>query len=371
MRIQHVLEQGVSALQTSDPVAAGEPTSPQQLPPAEIPSLDDPDAESGEISSHGAVNSDDPRNSSQPVVSPEVEAEVEVDGSNEPAMVGDVQRFQKLLESISQIYSSQDPGNWKGKEASHVPQAVVGTDGIQIRVEHGMSSDHFIPWIGVIDNEGQVIYARSISADDSAATLQIPPTMPAASASPYVPVAYCNRHGLWVGEPFESAEAADSADNNAERGNDSTPEADELPLKHPDLIEFEQILQSTDLVLTPDDPGPWAEKAASHTPRIVEVDVPGEGGEQSLQRVVTVTHPMQAADNGEQGHWIEMIAVLDSEGRPLLAHRFTGEESAPELLIPSDMPTELTPVAICNKHGLWKGPTFRQEPPEAGTNTLA
>ena len=70
----------------------------------------------------------------------------------------------------------------------HVPTYEVNDDEIYVKVNHVMEDDHYIEWISIVFEDGEV--TTFFNPGDEATVI-----------SSYVPgstiYAYCNKHGLW------------------------------------------------------------------------------------------------------------------------------------------------------------------------------
>jgi len=104
--------------------------------------------------------------------------------------------------------------------------------------------------------------------------------------------------------------------------------------------------ESSGVTYSPDAPGMWAGKEATHTPTVT---VNADG-------TVTVsnTHPM------EEGHWINTIFVRDQNGQVIHLIDFTARGAnkstvASTTFRPREGTSQVTGYSYCNLHDLWMG----------------
>ena len=104
------------------------------------------------------------------------------------------------------IFSKKSPQQYKGKAGSHAPLAFqsIKTREITVKVEHGMSDEHFIEYVYLRDVKTKEIVAfKKFSkemANDKNLHQPILKFMPEKETEGRVrPYAYCNKHGLWKG----------------------------------------------------------------------------------------------------------------------------------------------------------------------------
>jgi desulfoferrodoxin (superoxide reductase-like protein)/broad specificity phosphatase PhoE len=110
------------------------------------------------------------------------------------------------------LYTLESPGPFKGKEQSHTPIGKVNrtTGDITFSVPHPFENDHFIQYMYYkrtfaslsVENAliGDVV-EFSPSVGDNSASLSFTPME--GETGTIVPFAYCNKHGLWQGEPVD------------------------------------------------------------------------------------------------------------------------------------------------------------------------
>ena len=105
--------------------------------------------------------------------------------------------------SAEVVFTKDDPGAYRGKEDSHVPQITYEKTetGLKVRVSvlHEMNAEtpHYIMWIKLFDGENNLLGEKEFQAEDERAEAEFDLT-----ATPSVLKAYegCNLHGVWVNE---------------------------------------------------------------------------------------------------------------------------------------------------------------------------
>jgi superoxide reductase len=101
------------------------------------------------------------------------------------------------------IYTRGDPGEWEGKQQSHVPQIAYEKAGaglkVTVTVNHPMDADlpHYIMWIKLFDGEGNLLGQEEFEATEekAVATFEL-----ATTPAKLVAHEKCNLHGIWMDE---------------------------------------------------------------------------------------------------------------------------------------------------------------------------
>lgn len=102
----------------------------------------------------------------------------------------------KAIEVDQQVHTAIYPGEYKGKEDSHVPKVELVDDKATIEVAHEMKEEHWIKYIWLNDELGNIIRAVKLAHTDSPMLhAKLPDGVKAVVAS-----AFCNVHGLWRSE---------------------------------------------------------------------------------------------------------------------------------------------------------------------------
>jgi desulfoferrodoxin (superoxide reductase-like protein) len=113
--------------------------------------------------------------------------------------------FQDLAKT-GPIFSAEEPGEWQGKQETHVPVATLTDTAVEIVVEHVMDDGtddgkklHFIEFIWIIDADtGECLAAKRLLPNHGAeAKASFKGNFKDRCITPY---ATCNLHGTWRGE---------------------------------------------------------------------------------------------------------------------------------------------------------------------------
>ncbi|KAJ8614113.1 hypothetical protein CTAYLR_004643 [Chrysophaeum taylorii] len=106
---------------------------------------------------------------------------------------------REVARKILQIERLNVDSNGNGDKAKHLPQLKIGKD-VEVFVPHIMDPEkpHYIQFIWLKDEGSDAI----VAAKKFEPTDPSPPTLVAKDIKPgtmLVPYAYCNLHGLWIG----------------------------------------------------------------------------------------------------------------------------------------------------------------------------
>ncbi|MFK7827336.1 MAG: desulfoferrodoxin family protein [Oligoflexales bacterium] len=99
----------------------------------------------------------------------------------------------------NRIYTQDDPGQWAGKEAGHIPTITrVGLD-VTITTNHAIGAEHYIAKHTLADEAGQTLtefeFDPANAADSAISTHTLLNPLPASGLLKVY--ALCNLHGLW------------------------------------------------------------------------------------------------------------------------------------------------------------------------------
>ncbi|WP_319759008.1 desulfoferrodoxin family protein [Maridesulfovibrio sp.] len=95
------------------------------------------------------------------------------------------------------VYTSKDPGVWAKKAATHLPQVEVENNTATIRTLHPMTEKHYIVRHTLVDQDGNVIGAKTFSNTDEKAISTF--KLPAGSKKKKLyATSFCNKHDFWV-----------------------------------------------------------------------------------------------------------------------------------------------------------------------------
>jgi superoxide reductase len=105
--------------------------------------------------------------------------------------------------SAKVVFTADDPGAYRGKEDSHVPEISYEKTGsgikVRVSVEHEMNAEppHYIEWIKVFDGGNNLLGEMAFQASDERAEVEFE-----LSTTPSLVKAYekCNLHGVWLNE---------------------------------------------------------------------------------------------------------------------------------------------------------------------------
>lgn len=95
------------------------------------------------------------------------------------------------------VYSTKNPGRWKGKEASHAPVVTVKGTTFTVETKHMMTEPHYIVKHSIVTASGEVLAENVFFSHDTQAlsTFEIQTKEKTLYA-----LSFCNLHDLWVTE---------------------------------------------------------------------------------------------------------------------------------------------------------------------------
>ncbi|WP_432736720.1 desulfoferrodoxin family protein [Maridesulfovibrio sp. FT414] len=95
------------------------------------------------------------------------------------------------------IYTDKDPGVWAKKAGSHLPQVELQNGKVVIQTLHPMTQEHYIVRHTLVDQDGNVIGAKTFSNTDEKAISRF--DLPAGSkGKTFYATSFCNKHDFWV-----------------------------------------------------------------------------------------------------------------------------------------------------------------------------
>ena len=111
----------------------------------------------------------------------------------DPAWEGRVETFEADIPT----YTSEMPGEWAGKEATHLPivMLLAGQGSVEVSTNHEMTEEHFIAAHYIKDQDGRVI-AFAEYANDPDVTPRTTFKLPSGTTKITV-FSYCNKHDIW------------------------------------------------------------------------------------------------------------------------------------------------------------------------------
>lgn len=95
------------------------------------------------------------------------------------------------------IYTTDNPGKWKGKAAIHVPQVTVTGTKVDLVTTHPMSEAHFIVRHTLILEDGTYLGAATFTAEDKPESSY---ELPAGYNGKIYATSFCNLHDFWLTE---------------------------------------------------------------------------------------------------------------------------------------------------------------------------
>ena len=101
------------------------------------------------------------------------------------------------LPEVESVLSAASPGEWAGKEGTHVPQLEVENGKAKITVPHGMADEHWINYVWAKDGAGKVIASVELKPTDTP-TLEFDVPDGVSSITAFES---CNLHSVWQSEP--------------------------------------------------------------------------------------------------------------------------------------------------------------------------
>ena len=97
------------------------------------------------------------------------------------------------------IYTTGNPGKWKGKAGSHAPQISVSDRTVTITTSHPMSQEHYIVRHTLVLKDGSVAGEKTffpVKDTKAVSTFELPEGY----KSLFYATSFCNLHDLWVTE---------------------------------------------------------------------------------------------------------------------------------------------------------------------------
>ncbi len=95
------------------------------------------------------------------------------------------------------LYSQDNPGHWKGKEAGHAPVVVVSDGKISVRTNHPMTDAHYIVSHAVTLDDGTFLDRKTFTPKDEPVSEF---ALPAGYKGGITVASTCNQHDVWIKE---------------------------------------------------------------------------------------------------------------------------------------------------------------------------
>ena len=107
---------------------------------------------------------------------------------------------QAALIEADGLYTLEDPGEWAGKEAVHIPEITLneGEGSVTVVVNHVMEAEHYIPLIYIRNQFGFIVGFQEFGAEEPAATATF--NLPAGTTE-VTAFGFCNLHNNWKNDP--------------------------------------------------------------------------------------------------------------------------------------------------------------------------
>jgi superoxide reductase len=93
------------------------------------------------------------------------------------------------------LFTQDNPGHWKGKEALHVPVVEVSGGKITVRTPHPMSEPHYIVSHSVVLDNGDFVDRKTFTWKDQPVSEH---TLPAGYKGGVTVASTCNLHDIWI-----------------------------------------------------------------------------------------------------------------------------------------------------------------------------
>jgi superoxide reductase len=96
------------------------------------------------------------------------------------------------------VFTDKYQGKWDGKAGSHVPKVKVEGSKVTLHTEHGMSERHYIVRHTLVDQQGNMLGAKTFyPSDEQAISVFI---LPAGFHGKLYATSFCNKHDFWLKE---------------------------------------------------------------------------------------------------------------------------------------------------------------------------
>lgn len=95
------------------------------------------------------------------------------------------------------VYTSDNPGHWAKKVASHAPRVTIDGDRVTIVTNHPMSAAHYIVRHTLVLADGTVVGGTTFAPTDRPESSY---TLPAGYKGRVYATSFCNKHDFWLTE---------------------------------------------------------------------------------------------------------------------------------------------------------------------------
>jgi superoxide reductase len=111
------------------------------------------------------------------------------------AIAGNDKNTIKIEDLPGLIYTEKNQGQWQNKAGSHLPKVTVKGNKVSLVTPHGMSEQHYIVRHTLVDQNGNVIGAKTFSpSDEPKSEFELPNDF---KGTLYA-TSFCNKHDFWV-----------------------------------------------------------------------------------------------------------------------------------------------------------------------------
>ncbi len=106
-------------------------------------------------------------------------------------------KMESLIELLPNvIHTANDPGRWKKKAGSHLPDVSLEGSSLTVKTHHGMSRKHYIVRHLLVLDDGSVLGSKTYASDDKPEmTITLPENV---GGRTVLALSFCNRHDLWA-----------------------------------------------------------------------------------------------------------------------------------------------------------------------------
>jgi superoxide reductase len=95
------------------------------------------------------------------------------------------------------LYTQDNPGHWKGREATHAPVVEINGGKITVRTPHAMSEAHYIVSHSVTLDDGTFVDRKTFTWKDEPVSEF---SLPAGYKGGVTVASTCNLHDTWIRE---------------------------------------------------------------------------------------------------------------------------------------------------------------------------
>ncbi len=93
------------------------------------------------------------------------------------------------------VFTKENPGRWKGKEAIHVPQVTIAGSKVLVVTKHPMSQEHYIVRHTLVLEDGTLVGAKTFTPADKPESSY---ELPHGYKGRFYVTSFCNLHDFWL-----------------------------------------------------------------------------------------------------------------------------------------------------------------------------